>query len=186
MESKSSRKAMKNDFNVDIFRMGYIIAYMNRGDWIGNMIVNRQVKEGFDSNCSQITHIEISGGGIHSINVSPPRARLVEITKVHRGRYAYLLRYKNDDYEKRGRYKVAYFSATLNNQGYDIPGILSFLSKWIKQNNRLWFCSEGALWALQTVYSEAMDYLPPEYCMPAHFLSNTKHFEVVWNGYIPK
>ena len=172
-----------NKFNPNLFKMGYIIAYMNVGDFFGNQIVKRQLKAGFPEEQAQITHIEISGGGVHSVNIAPPFSKSIDITKRHKGRYVYLLRYRNDDYEKRGRYKVAYFSATLCNIGYDVPGIFRFVYKWIGQNNRLWFCSEGALYSIQKEYPKAWHYLKPEDCMPAHMMDET-YVEKVWNGFI--
>ncbi len=172
--------------NYDDFKMGYILAYKTDNSLFSKAIVARQKRAGFNKVASQIVHVEISGGNIHSINIAPPFSRLVEIDKKHDGRYVYLLRYKNKDYEEKGRYKVAYFSAALcANKGYDIPGVLSFLYKWIDQNNRLFFCSEGVLMALQKVYPKVMDYLKPEECMPADFM-NKNYFEIVWKGFIPK
>jgi hypothetical protein len=55
----------------------------------------------------------------------------------------------------------------------------------MNQDNRLYFCSEGVLWALQTVYPEALNYLTPDKCMPADFLSHPNEFEIVWEGYLP-
>ena len=124
-------------FSLDNFRMGYVLAYKSDGSLINRQIVKRQIGAGFSPEHSQITHVEISGGGADSIEIAPPISKRIKITKKHAGRYVYILRFKNKDYEKRGRYKVAYFSATLNNTGYDIAGILAFLYKWMKQNNRL-------------------------------------------------
>ena len=169
--------------DLDLFRMGYILAYKNTGDFFGRQVVKKQLKEGFSEKASQISHVEVSGGGRHSIAIAPPVSKLVDITKKHQGRYVYLLRYKNKDYEKRGRYKVAYFSATLCNRGYDIPGVLSFIYRWIGQSNRLWFCSEGVTWALQMVYPEVFGFDEPCNILPAHFLSDDS-FEAIWEGII--
>ena len=79
------------------------------------------------------------------------------------------------------RYKIAYFSASLNNSPYDIKGILSFVFKWIKQNARLWFCSEGACWAYQKAFPEFLNGIEPSKCMPAHFWASPE-LEVVWEG----
>ena len=168
--------------NLSLFKMGYIILYKNDKSIFGNLIVNKQLAAGFNPRDSEVTHVEISGGEKHSINISPPLSKLVDISQVHKERYIYLLRYKNEEYEKALRYKVAYFSATLCNKGYDIPGILSFLFKRIKQSRRLWFCSEGALWALQMGCKENILGIDPDRCMPAHFFGD--EFEVVWEGKI--
>ena len=128
-----------NQDTLDRFKMGYVILYKTDGSFTNNQIVSRQLSAGFSPHDAQVTHSEISGGGKHSINISPPVSQLIDITKRHKGRYAYLLRYKNEEYERALRYKVAYFSASLCNKGYDFSGILAFLLKWFKQNNRLYF-----------------------------------------------
>ena len=168
---------------LDKFRMGYVILYKNDGSLFGNAIVKKQLLAGFSPHDAQVIHTEISGGEIHSVNISPPLSKLVDITKVHKGRYVYLLRYKSGEYERALRYKVAYFSATLCNKGYDFPGIFSFLFKWIKHSSRLWFCSEGTLWSLQMGCKENVLGIDPDKCMPAHFL-NPNEFERVWEGTI--
>ena len=164
--------------------MGYILAWRSDKSFLCEAVVKSQRLAGFSEEASQVTHIEVSGGGVHAINISPPISKLVDITKAHAGRYVYVLRYRNSDYEIKGRYKIAYYSATLCNRFYDIPGILGFLFKWIKQGNRLWFCSEGALWSLQKEYPGILDAMRPDKCMPAHFISS-EEFEVVWAGLIP-
>jgi hypothetical protein len=171
---------------LDKFKMGYFILYKNDGSFFGKTIVKRQLLAGFTPNDAQIIHVEVSGGEIHSINISPPLSKLVDITQAHKNRYAYLVKYKgyNDDGK---RYKVAYFSAALcANKFYDITGVfafLSFLSKWIKQNNRLYFCSEGCAMALQMVFPNVLGNLTPDKIMPAHFL-DIDNFEIVWEGII--
>lgn len=169
-----------NKFGLNIPRMGYFLAYKNDGGFFSRNIVKKQLAAGFKEEHACVSHVEVSGGGPDSVNIYPPRAKLVDITKRHKGRYVYVLRYQSLDYQNRGRYKVAYFSATRNNYGYDFRGILSFVFKWVKQNNRLWFCSEGALWALQKEYPNAFG-IKPETCMPAHFM---KECGLVWEGKI--
>jgi hypothetical protein len=171
-------------FNLNIPRMGYFILYRNKGDLFGKAIEKRQVVAGFFPLEARYTHIEVSGGGEYSVNISPPISKLIKIVEHHKGRYIRIVRFKNEDYEARGRYKVAYFSATLCNKGYDIGGILAFVFKWIKQNNRLFFCSEGAAWALCKEYSEAFGGLMPDKIMPAAFLEPIQ-FETIWEGELP-
>jgi hypothetical protein len=173
-----------NKFDETKFKMGYFIQYFANEGKFSRLIMEKQLEKGFKDD-SDYTHVEVSGGGNHSINIAPPISKLVDITKKHKNRYARLIRYRNDNYEKKGRYKVAYFSATLNNTGYDIRGIARFMFKWIGHDNRLYFCSEGCLHSLQMVYPEAINYLLPEKCMPAHF-SDPKYFEIVWEGRIAK
>ena len=166
---------------LDKFRMGYFILYRNQGGLFSKGIIAKQLKAGFSKANAVYTHIEVSGGENHSVNISPPISKMIEIDKAHKGRYIRVMRYRNKDYEDGKRYKVAYFSAVLCNKGYDVKGILSFVFKWFKQNNRLYFCSEGAAWALQMEYPNALKGMKPEECMPAHF-TDPYEFEEVWEG----
>ena len=167
----------------DLFRMGYFILYKNDGSLFGNAIVKRQLAAGFSPEEAQYTHIEVSGGEIHAVNISPPISKLIVITEAHKGRQACVVRFKNEEYEQCLRYKVAYFSATLSNKGYDIPGIFAFLFKWIKQNNRLYFCSEGATWALRMVFPNVFGNLATDKVMPANF-TIPLWFETILEGVI--
>ena len=167
---------------LDKFRMGYFILYKTDNSLFSKGIVSKQLLAGFNEESAQFTHVEISGGEYHAVNISPPLSKLVKINEAHKGRFVRVVRYKNEEYEKALRYKVAYFSATLCNKGYDIKGILAFLWKWVKQDNRLYFCSEGALWALKMVFPDALG-VKPEECMPAHF-TFIDRFETVWEGTI--
>lgn len=167
---------------LDKFRMGYFILYKNTGGLFGDAIVKKQLAAGFMPDDAQFVHVEVSGGESYSVDISPPVSKLVKITEAHKGEYCRVVRFKNDYYEKALRYKVAYFSATLCNKGYDVQGILAFLFKWIKQNNRLYFCSEGAVWALQMVFPGVLG-ITPDKAMPVHFTMQSD-FEVVWEGKI--
>ena len=169
-------------FDLNRFKMGYFILYKRKKrDFIGSQIEKRQLAQGFIPEHACYTHIEVSGGGKHSVLIAPPRSKLIEITKKHKGREVCIVRYENEDYEKKGRYKVAYFSASLCNRGYDFFGIINFIFKWIKQWNRLWFCSEGATWSLQMEYPKAFNNAKPSSIMPAHYA----FFPEVWKGTIP-
>lgn len=172
-------------FDLENFKMGYFILYRNDGGLFGNAIAKRQLLAGINPNDAVYTHIEVSGGGEYSVNISPPISKLIKITEQHKGRHIKIVRYKDEDYEKRGRYKVAYFSATLCNKGYDVKGILAFVFKWIKQDNRLFFCSEGAAWSLQKAHPYTLECKNPDKIMPGHFL-NRALLETVWEGDIPK
>ena len=167
-----------NKFNPDDFKMGYFLIYKNTGGIFGNLICKKQQQAGFTDEESRYVHVEVSLGGVHSINVSPPKSRLIDITKVHKGRYIKLVKYKEYGSDNK-RYKVAVFAASLNNLGYDIWGIASFLFRFIKQNNRLYFCSESAAESLQRVYPKAFN-KPPSEIYPADFCQ----FETVWEGCI--
>jgi len=173
---------MSTKLDLDIPRMGYFLVYKSEGSFFSKQIVKKQLKAGFTPKQASVSHVEVSGGGPNSINTSPPKSKLINITETHKGRYVYIMKYKDEAYDIHGRYKVAYFSATLNNVGYDILGALRFVFKWIKQNNRLFFCSEGALWSLQKQYANALK-IEPKDAMPAHFMDET-YFECIWKGVI--
>lgn len=167
---------------LDLFRMGYVLAYEKSG-LFGNLIEKRQLLAGFTPDQARFCHVEISGGGVHSVYIRPPMSKLVAITEAHNGQVVRVLRYKNEDYECKGRYKVGYFSATLCNKPYDVKGILAFVFKWIKQSKGLAFCSEGCLSALRMEYPEIMPRIVPDKCFPAHFVASDE-FETVWEGKI--
>ena len=174
-------------------RMGYVLAYKSTGSWLNKMIVKRQLEAGFSEKVSEFTHIEISGGERHSINIRPPKSTLIEITQVHKGREVAILRYYSPDFTVK-RYKVAYFSAALcANKDYDVAGILAFMKnkipswlkfafRWLTHDNRLYFCSEGAAAAYRKVFPRVFA-LEDNKIMPAHFLASNK-FDVVWQGKI--
>jgi hypothetical protein len=169
-------------FNTNIPKMGYVLAYKSTGSWVNRMIIKKQLEQGFSEEASQYTHVEVSGGGKHSIDISPPLSKLIDITKTHKGRYISILKYRAEDFAIK-RYKVAYFSAALcSNRPYDFSGIFSFVFKWLSHNNRLYFCSEGVLAAFKMVYPRCMP-LPAEKAMPAHFVASNQ-FETVWEGII--
>ena len=175
---------MTRPFHPDILKMGYFILYKNDGSKLGNLIARRQLVEGYIPSHAQFIHIEVSGGGRHSVNIVWPKAKLIDITKAHKGRHIRVIRYKNEHYERKGRYKVAYFSATLCNKPYDWNGVLAFVIKFIKQNKNHPFCSEGAAWALQMEYPKVFMSATPSSIMPASF-NRPAEFEVVWEGVIP-
>lgn len=167
-------------FNLDIPRMGYFLLTKHDSGWIGDQIEKEQLRHGFSKEDAKYTHVEVLGGGPNSVRVAPPRTSIIDITKKYKGREVKIVRYSNEEYEKKGRYKVAFWAATSCNKKYDWLGILKFKLKWIRQSKSLPFCSENSLWALQKEYPLAMDRLEPHKCMPAHFNS----FETVWEGII--
>ena len=176
-----------SEFSLDLLKMGNVIAYKNEGKGIfGKAIVRKQLAKGYSKEDAQYTHVEISLGEQHSINVAPPKAKFIEITKKHAGRYIKILEYKHDHDNK--RYKVAaLYAALCSNQAYDIAGILSFIFKWFKQNNRLFFCSEAVTTAYQMVYSDPIPFYGefPSAIYPADFFL-PYFFNVKWQGRIPK
>lgn len=175
---------INKEFDLSKFKMGYVILYKSGQGKFGKSIVKAQLKAGFSEDEASYTHSEISGGNEHSVNIAPPLSKLVNILEAHKGRYIKLLRYNNENYEKKGRYKVAYFSASLCNLGYDIRGVVKFMFKWVGNNNRLYFCSEGVAYSIQKVYPSALG-KKPEKIMPAHF-ARSSEFTTVWEGFIPK
>ena len=176
--------AKQKHFNLDTFRMGYFILYPSDGSKFGKAIERAQLKEGFTPKQAEITHIEVSLGGQHSVAVVPPFAKVVDITKQYPGREVEVIRYKNHEYESRKRYKVAAWAASNCNLPYDIFGLIRFKLPFMFQCKRMFFCSENALWALQKDFKGALNGMAPEDCMPAHWKS--REFETVWRGRIPK
>ena len=168
-------------FNLDIPKMGYFLLTRHDSGWIGNQIEKEQLKRGFSPEDAKYTHVEVLGGGQDSIRVAPPLTSVIDITKKYKGRYVKIVRYVNEDYEKKGRYKVAFWASSNCNKKYDWFGIFRFKLKWLfDHKERDFFCSELSLWALQKDYPDAMDGLEPYKCMPAHFCA----LETVWEGII--
>ena len=169
---------------LDKFKMGYIILFKTDKDFFSNLIEKEQLKQGFSKEDACFTHVEICGGGQYSVSVIAPKTKVVDIRKRHKGRTIRLIRYKNKTYEEKGRYKVAFWAASMCNLKYDFLGVLAFRVRWlIKQSVRLFFCSELGLFALQKEFKKALNRMLPEKCYPANFSSSTE-FETVWEGII--
>ena len=162
--------------------MGYFILVKNKGSWLGNSIERHQLKMKFAPEAACYTHVEVSGGGAYSVRVAPPKTKIINILKTYNGRYIKIERFKNEDYERKGRYKVAFWAASHCNLAYDWFGVLRFKIKWLFHFARNYFCSENSLWALQKEFPRALG-IKPKDCMPADFL-NPKYFEIVWEGKI--
>jgi len=168
-------------FNLDIPKMGYFLLTKHDSGLIGKLITKEQLKHGFSEEDSKYTHVEVLGGGAYSVRVAPPLTKVIDITKKYKGRYIKIVKYNNENYEKKGRYKVAFWAASNCNKKYDWFGIFRFKMSWLfDHKERDFFCSENSLWALQKENPEAMEGLEPYKCMPAHFCS----FETVWEGTI--
>lgn len=170
-------------FSINLIKMGDVLLYKNDGSKFGNLIEKKQLQAGFIKDHICWTHVEISGGKKHSINISPPLSKLIDITKKHKGRYVRVVRYNNEEFKQGKRYKVAYFSASLCNRGYDFRGIVSFLFKWVKQNNRLYFCSEGCAYSFKMVFNKIFDGRKPDKIYPADFNGLNK-FDIICEGTI--
>ncbi|NJO00333.1 MAG: hypothetical protein HC880_00455 [Bacteroidia bacterium] len=171
------------EFNLDIFKMGHFILYRHGKGFIGDAIARAQRKRGFSIDDSMYTHIDVSGGGPFAARVNPPMGGKVNITEYYRGVYVKVVKFKDDNYDVK-RYKVAFEAATKLNIIYDFMGVFRFVFPWIPNPKSFRFCSENALESLQSQYTDALG-IKPKDCMPAHFL-NTQHFELVWEGVIPK
>lgn len=173
----------KIPFNLDLLRMGHFYLVRHDKGFIGNAIKKKQLTAGFIPEHAEFIHVGVLGGGQWGVNVAPPKTKIVDIRKVFKGRYIKVVKYKNEDYDRKGRYKVAFWSAAKCNLRYDWKGILAFVFKWIKQNNKLYFCSENAAASLQKEYPLALTGAKPSTVMPADF-SRPSDFEIVWKGII--
>ncbi len=167
-------------FSLDIPRMGYFILFRHERGFLGNQIMRIQRKKGFTREHARYTHVGVSGGGQWMVQVSPPRIRVIDITKVYKNKYIRIVSYKNEMFDKK-RYKVSFWAATHSNLGYDWFGVLRFKLKFLFHQKRMFFCSESSMEALQKEFPKAMRAMKPQNCMPAHFL-DPKYFETIWEG----
>lgn len=178
-------------FNLDIPKAGYIILVKydrdKKKNFFSERIYKRQRKL-FSEEDSIYTHAEISGGGADSVCIRFPKSRAIEIDKYYKGRYIKILKLVENPelfplFQEKQRYKISYFYARLCNLAYDCKGIISFLLKWVRHSNRLYFCSEGVTWSYQKAYKNFLDGKKPSKVMPAE-LSAYKNLEVYWEGRI--
>ena len=146
------------------------------------MIEKQQKKDGFIEDHARFVHVEVSLGGSNSVNVAPPKTRIIDFREVHTGRYLKIVRFKDNEYEVRKRYKVGVWGASLCNLPYDFMGVLKFKIPWLFHSKGLYFCSEAALSALQKEFPGATG-IKPYQCMPAHFCL-PKYFDCLWEGLI--
>jgi hypothetical protein len=177
-------------YNESIPKMGYFIVYKKRDGFhpFDKLIYDEQRNEGFSKEDSKYVHVEVSGGGHHSINASFPFVRPIKLDKKRKGRYVKIVAYKNRDYMNGKRYKVAYHGATMCNKVY---GVISLT--WFKINNLVFkkrnvlasrhmpYCSYLCAWALMKVFPASFESAGK--VMPAHFVDDEK-FTVIWEGYI--
>ena len=181
------------DFNLDIPRIGYFIVYKGNSSFFSKQIEKAQKITGFDKVDSEYTHVEVSGGGKDSVGAVMPRSKIMDIIKVHGGRYVKIMKYvgygNSETKDNRLRYKVGFFAAGESNLPYGWWALLWFKLSESFHKLKPWgtkkfpFCSLLAGWALCKVFPDAFD----DYrkVMPAHFLSNSK-FSLVWQGNLPK
>lgn len=170
-------------FNLDIPKIGYFLVFKHEKGWVGNQIIKVQKKKGIAEEHICFTHIGVSLGGPDMVEVAPPKTKVIDIRKKHKGRYIKIVKYKAENYSIK-RYKVAIWAATLNNKIYDFFGVLRFKFKWLFRQTKGWFfCSENALYSLSKEYRNPIGKIKLSECMPGDFL-NPKYFEVVWSGII--
>ena len=168
--------------NLDDLKMGYFAVYLIDNSIFAKLIMEEQLRRGFSLMDAGYTHVDVLGGGPYAVRVSPPFTKVVDIRKVYPNLYVKIMRYKNEEYELKKRYKVAFWAASHSNLKYDWLGVIRFRLKFLWHGQGSWFCSENAAWALQKEYAQALGALYPEKAMPAHFLG--KEFECVWEGEI--
>jgi hypothetical protein len=168
------------NMNLDIMKMGYIILFKTDNSYFARKIQREQLKRGLKPSQSVWTHAGISGGGQWLVEVSPPKSRVVDIRKRHRGRYIKVLCLKDTEYKERKRYKIAFWAASLCNLKYDWFGILKFRLKWLFHFKSRFFCSENTLWSIQKEYPGAFG-MKPHKAMPGHF-DNPNYTKVIWEG----
>lgn len=166
---------------LDTLQQGNIILYRNEGSWLGNRIEKAQLKAKFPKEQAQYTHVEVSLGGQHSVDITPPIVKVANLTN-RLGRHIKVMTYKDVFYATK-RYKIATWAATAVHLRYDIFGVLKFLIPFLRQNRRKFFCSEGVLWALRKEFPFALGPLEESQCMPAHFL-HEDFFDVKYEGII--
>ena len=178
------------DFDLTIPKMGHVMAVRyerpKKFEIFSEGIFQKQLWEGFKVDEAVYTHVAISSGGPHLVNIAPPKAKLIDLLKVYHGKYVKFLRYKGEDFDNHKRYKIAcIYNAIASNMGYDYSGILYFLFPRIKQMVSRFFCSEATAEAYKMFYPDFIPELKSYEVMPAHFLAS-KDFMTVWQGYIPK
>lgn len=167
---------------LDTLKIGYVVLFKNRGGFIGNQIEKTQLKRGFNADEACYTHCAMSNGGQWIVEVSPPKVKIVDIREKFKNHYICIIRYKNEDYQKKGRYKVALWATSHCNRRYDFFGVLALKFKIFWQWKSRPFCSENILWAFKQEYPRVMA-IKAEECMPADY-AKSKQFEIVWEGWI--
>ena len=174
---------MPTKINFNRFRMGHFILWQTQSGFVSDNITKHQLKMGFSEEASKYTHIDVSGGGPFVVCVAPPKTEIVDIRERYpEGMKFAVVRYKNDAYKKKKRYKVAFWASSNCNRKYDWFGVLKFkLKNFIYHKKNMFFCSENALWALQKGFPNVFGGMKPHECMPADFL-NKKYFEIIYEG----
>ena len=175
-------------FTLDIPKIGHVLAVRyerkKKFNIFSEGIYQKQLWELFKKEDALYTHVAILSGGPHLVNVTPPKARLVDLVKTYGGSYVKFLRFKGKDFDTPIRYKIAcLYNAFASNMRYDWRGIIHFIFPRIKQMDDRPFCSEVCLKTYQMFYPDFLSNLYSSDCMPAHFVANDD-FEIVFEGYI--
>jgi hypothetical protein len=176
-----SEEKEKVKFSLDLVEPGDILQYRNDGSKFGNLIEKKQLAEMFDPIHACYTHVEVSGGGKDSVNITIPKAKHIDIAKAHKGRYVRVLQYRH--FTEKQRDKAAYYSALLCGEWYDLGGIGAFCFKWLRQNNRHFFCSEGCALSYKMVSKKVFGSSEPSSIYPADF-NSLKGFDCKCEGVI--
>ena len=170
-------------FNLDIPRIGYIVLFKHEGGWISNQIRKTQIKKGFKEENAIYTHSAISCGGPYIMEIAAPKSKVIDIRDKYYGKWVKILRYVNDEYQRKGRYKIALWSVSQSNLRYDWFGALALKFRIFWQWKSRPFCSENNLWAFQKEFPQSEAQLLPEGCMPAYWLT-FREIEQIWEGYV--
>lgn len=185
--------------NKDYFKIGYVLAYKRhpKDKVFGKLIESEQLKRGFTKEQSEFTHVEISSGDFHSVNIAPPKARLIDITEAHKGRVVRIYRPKIYDTDtpyllepyishptspfdprrvERKRLKVALiYNAIAANKIYDGLGVLKFKIPFLFHLKRAYFCSEGVANSIKVIFpdffkdKESYTFMPADFTKEEHF-----------------
>lgn len=168
---------MKIDW--DLFKIGYVLVYKRhpKDKIFGVQIKKEQLKRGFTEEQSDFTHVELSSGDKHSVNIAPPRGRLIDISEVHKDRTVriYCPNIYDNDPTERERLKVALiYNALTANRLYDGLGVLKFKIPFMFHLKKEFFCSEGVAFALQHRFpmvlgKEPYNIMPADYTNPKYF-----------------
>jgi hypothetical protein len=169
--------------NKDDFKIGYVLAYKRhpKDKVFGKLIESEQLKRGFTKEQSEFTHVEISSGDFHSVNIAPPKARLIDITEAHKGRVVRIYRPKiyDADTSERKRLKVALiYNAIASNNIYDGLGVLKFKIPFLFHLKRAYFCSEGVADSIKVIFQKFFENDASYTFMPSDF-TNEEHFTLI-------
>lgn len=183
------------DFNLDIPKIGYIVAVkISKNDIIfGKLIKNAQQKYGLPKEDCEYTHVMMSMGGNDVINAVFPFIKTSRLTRSYARRYIKIIKPRIMGYELH-RKNVAVHCASRKGRPYGFLGLFWFLKKkWFGTNIFSFFgdfCSEVCGLGLHLEYIEKLGFEISQ-IMPRHFSKlypadflNPMYFEVVWEGYI--